>query len=210
VVHLGFKAVPLLLAPQPLLRGQIGKHELLRTTATVKVQLVSSIEELDTRSMSLSARPYDLLVTVGSHALHADSSRAPPPGRHFWPHARMGLRGGVRARFDTVSTTVHHSLNAVARGRSGLLVQHGHRACSLCNRIYYGAGAHVPLDAQRLLRFACGLHGYMRTTRAHVPVKTAMEKKQTRERQRYTRTIASGPSGRWKKSSYLTPFTAVS
>ena len=103
-------------------------------------------------------------------------------------------------------TTVHHSLNAVARGRSGLLVQHGHRACSLCNRIYYGAGAHVPLDAQRLLRFACGLHGYMRTTRAHVPVKTAMEKKQTRERQRYTRTIAPGPSGRWKKSSYLTPY----
>ena len=50
---------------------------------------------------------------------------------------------------------------------------------------------HVPLDAQRLLRFACGLHHDMRVTRVHVVVKTAMEKEQTRERERYTRTIAS-------------------
>ena len=34
-------------------------------------------------------------------------------------------------------------------------------------------------------------HGHMLTTRVHVPVKTAMEKEQTRERERYTRTIAS-------------------
>ena len=48
-------------------------------------------------------------------------------------------------------------------------------------------------SAQRLLRFACGLHGTLRTSRAQGPVKPAMEKEQTRERERYTRTIASGP-----------------
>ena len=63
---------------------------------------------------------------------------------------------------------------------------------------------HVPLDAQRLLGFACGLHGHMRASRAHVAVKTAMEKEQTRERERYTRTIASGPRQDAEKSFYQT------
>ena len=48
----------------------------------------------------------------------------------------------------------------------------------------------VPLDAQRLLRFVCRKDGHQRTTRALVPVFTAMEKEQTRERERYTRPIA--------------------
>ena len=50
---------------------------------------------------------------------------------------------------------------------------------------------HVPLDAQRLLRFACGFHGHLRTSRAQVPVKTAMEKEQRRDVERYTRTIGA-------------------
>ena len=61
---------------------------------------------------------------------------------------------------------------------------------------------HVPLDAQRVLGFACGLHGHMRATVAHAPMKTAMEKEQTRERERYTRTIASGPRQDAEKSSH--------
>ena len=53
--------------------------------------------------------------------LHSKSARrAPPPGRHFWSRARMGLWSGVRARIGTVSTTVHRSLTAVVRGKSGL------------------------------------------------------------------------------------------
>ena len=53
--------------------------------------------------------------------LHSKSARrAPPPGRHFWSRARMGLWSGVRARIDTVSTTVHRSLTAVVRGKSPL------------------------------------------------------------------------------------------
>ena len=48
------------------------------------------------------------------------SRRAPPPGRHFWSRARMGLWSSVRARIDTVSTTVYRSLTAVVRGKSPL------------------------------------------------------------------------------------------
>ena len=78
------------------------------------------IEELDTRSMSLYTRPYDLLPTVGKHTMKSISRRAPPPGRHFWSRARMGLWSDVRARFDTVSITVYRSLNAVTHGKRGL------------------------------------------------------------------------------------------
>ena len=85
---------------QPLLEGPTEKSDDVRTTDSVKTLTVSSVEELDTRSMSLSACPCDLLVTVGSHEQQSISRRAPPPGRHFWSRARMGLWSGVRARFD--------------------------------------------------------------------------------------------------------------
>ena len=102
------------------LRAPVGKSDGVRTTVSVKTLTVSSVEELNTRSMSLSACPCDLLVTVGSHEQQSISRRAPPPGRHFWSRARMGLWSGVRARIDTVSTTVHRSLTAVVRGKSPL------------------------------------------------------------------------------------------
>ena len=56
------------------LRGPEGKSDDVRTTDSVKTLTVSSVEELNTRSMSLSARPCDLLVTVGSHVSDTDSS----------------------------------------------------------------------------------------------------------------------------------------
>ena len=110
----------------------------------------------------------------------------------------MGLRGGVRDCFSTVSTTVHQSLNAVSRVKSGIMLQHGHRLRSLCNRIYYSMepsahSTHVPLHAQRLLRFASDLDGDMLTARDHVAVKTAMKKEQVRERERYTRKTRFSP-----------------
>ena len=137
-----------------------------------------------------------------THAILCERDRL---SKHFWQRARMGLRGGVRDCFSTVSTTVHQSLNAVSRVKSGIMLQHGHRLRSLCNRIYYGASTHVPLHAQRLLGSASDLDGHMRTTRAHVPVKTAMKKEQmpsVRRDRRKTRF-----SGRFtcKKSSYRTP-----
>ena len=55
-----------------------------------------------------------------------------------------------------------------------------------------------------MLGFACGLHGVTETTCVCDPVKTAMEKEQTRERERYTRTIASGPRQDAEKRFYQT------
>ena len=49
-------------------RGCDGRNELFRTKDSVKTLTVPSIEELDTRSMSVFARPCDVLVAVGSHA----------------------------------------------------------------------------------------------------------------------------------------------
>ena len=121
------------------------------------------------------------------------------PSKHFWARARIGLWRGVRDRFSTVSTTVHHTLNAVARVKSVIMLQHDHRSRSLCNRIYYGARTHVPLDAQRLLRFASDLDGNLRTSRAQVPIKTAMKKEQVRERERYTRKTRFSPPFTRKK-----------
>ena len=139
--------------------------------------------------MSLFARPCAFMPAVGTHTPDTDFSRASSLSRHFMARARMRLWGGVRARIDTVSTTVHRCLDAVAREKSQVLTP----AASRVRTLFAGLETHVPLDAQRLLGFACGLHGHILTSREHVPVKTktAMEKEQTRERERYTRTIAS-------------------
>ena len=103
--------------------------------------------------MGLHTRLTDLPVTGGSHVSHAillDRSR---PMKHFWARARIELWRGVRDRFSTVSTTVPQSFNVVARGKSGIMLQHGHRSRSLCNRIYYGAGTAGPFTLARLLGF---------------------------------------------------------
>ena len=82
--------------------------------------------------MNIHTRLADLPVTSGSHVSHAillDRSR---PSKHFWARARrIELWRGVRDRFSTVSTTVHHTLNAVARVKSVIMLQHDHRSRSL-------------------------------------------------------------------------------
>ena len=100
---------------------------------------------------------YDLLVAVGSRASHAISREASSTSRHFVARARMGLRGGVRARIDTTSTTVYRSLDAVVRKKSRVLTPAASRVRKLSlffRRMYLWR-----LDAQRLLGFACRLHG---------------------------------------------------
>ena len=116
--------------------------------------------------------------------------------------ARMGLRGGVRARIDTVSITVHRSLDAVAREKSRVLTP----AASRVRTLFADLETSVPGNAQRLLRFACGFHGDTLTTRERVPVKTAMEKEQMPRNARDTRTIASRAVRSAQKSSYCTPY----
>ena len=83
--------------------------------------------------MSLYTRLTDLLVTGGSHVSHAILLDRCHPIKNFWARARIGLWRGVRDRFSTVSTTEHQSLNDVARGKSVIMLQHGHRSQSLCN-----------------------------------------------------------------------------
>ena len=82
--------------------------------------------------MNLHTRLVDLLVTGGSHVSHAILLARSRPSKHFWARARIGLWRGVRDRFSTVSTTVHHTLNAVARVKSVIMLQHDHRSRSLC------------------------------------------------------------------------------
>ena len=117
----------------------------------------------------------------------------------------MGLRGGIRASFNTISIIEHRSLNAIARGRIPNKIQHGHRPPFLCNRICYGAWTVVPLYADCLLRCASDLDGVMETTCDHDPIKTAMEERQARERERYQRQTAFAAYRMSGKSSYNTP-----
>ena len=137
--------------------------------------------------MSLFARPCAFMPAVGTHTPDTDFSRASSLSRHFLTRARMRLWGGVRARIDTLSTTVHRCLDAVAREKSRVLTP----AASRVRTLFADLETSVPGNAQRLLRFACGLHGSLRTTRAQGPVKTAMEKEQMPRNARDTRTIAS-------------------
>ena len=78
---------------------------------------------------------------------------------------------------------VHRSPNGAARAWSWSKIQHTPSAAAtnrfLIDHIYYEAETPVPANAERLLRFACGLHGDMRATRAHVPIQTATETEQT-------------------------------
>ena len=113
--------------------------------------------------MSVFTHSYDLLVAVGSHASQAISREASSPSRHFVARARTGLRGGVRARIETVSTTVHRSLGAVARKKSRVLTPTASRVRKL-SLFFRRACTSWCLDALRLLGFACDLHGDMRTT----------------------------------------------
>ena len=68
---------------------------------------------------------------------------------------------------------------------------------------------HVPVDAQRLLRFASDLDGYWRTGRVRVPIKTAMKKEQVRERERYMRKRGSRHRS-LEKSVSVAPLTIYS
>ena len=141
-------------------RGSGGNFVDVRTTDSVKTLTVSSIEELDTRSMSVFARLYDLLVAVGSHASHAISREASSPSRHFVARARMGLRGGVRARIDTASTAVHRSLDAVAREKSRVLTPAASRVrkLSLFFRRMYLWTLSVCSDSHAVFTGGCAHH----------------------------------------------------
>ena len=45
----------------------------------------------------------------------------------------------------------------IARGKSGIMLQHGHRSRSLCNRIYYGAASRAAGTHVRVPLYRCTL-----------------------------------------------------
>ena len=85
--------------------------------------------------------------------MHFLGERRQRPGT--FSRARIWLWSSVRARFDTTSTTVHHSLNSVARGNRWLKVQRGHRSPPLAN----ACKLKVPAISQRVARLPCRLDG---------------------------------------------------
>ena len=84
--------------------------------------------------MKLQTRPRAILVTGGSHVRKPILRKRRQRACTFWSRARIGLRGGVRARFSTVSTMLHRSSNGDARRKSGVKVLVDPRTAPLCNR----------------------------------------------------------------------------
>ena len=78
----------------------------------------ASVEELDTRSMSLQTPHISQHITFQTHVQlqEAVSSRARERRTHSEARARIGTGAGVRVAFGTVSTTVMRFFNGDARG----------------------------------------------------------------------------------------------
>ena len=117
-----------------ILRGATVKS-LLRTAATAKTRLMSSIAELDIRSMNLHTRLTDLPVTGGSHVSHAiilDRSR---PSASTFGRTRGSGYGAVygtalapyRPRY--VTRAMPWRMGRVAPCSSMAPIGHDHRLC---------------------------------------------------------------------------------
>ena len=107
--------------------------------------------------MKLQTRPRAILVTGGSHVRKPFLRKRRQRACTFWSRARIGLRGGVRARFSTASTMLHRSLNAVAHRRRRVRSYQCHRPRRLCKwicpilRRWYLWSAHALRDRLRTL-----------------------------------------------------------
>ena len=117
-----------------LVTGLTGTFGHVRTSDSVKIMYEASIEELDTRSMSLQTPHISQHITFQTHVQQAVFSRARERRRHSEARARIGTRGGVRVAFGTVSTVVKRSFNGVARGSGRVKVLGGHPALLHTNR----------------------------------------------------------------------------
>ena len=84
----------------------------------------------------------------------------------------------------------HRSLNVIARGRIPNQMQHGHQPPYSYVIAFTMELGPLYADRGRLLRCALDLDRGLPTTCALDPVKTAMEKRRARERERYRRQTA--------------------
>ena len=112
----------------------------VRTSDSLKMVTVSSIEELDTRSMHMQTPLGSLPATGGSHVQRAILSQAPTMKRHISSRGRIGLRSGERVGIGTVSTTVARSFNSNARSSSQVKVLVDHQVASLANAFARSCG----------------------------------------------------------------------
>ena len=107
---------------------------------------VSSVEELDTRSMSLWTCLCDVLVTVGAHVLFEFPRGDTRSQNFFSARARIGLRCSVRGACGTALRMPYRSYVADARGRIQLQLKVAHPRARQCT----GSRTRVPFARERL------------------------------------------------------------
>ena len=107
--------------------GNIGH---VKASDSSKKLTVPSIEELDTRSMSLQTLHGSQHITNGVRVPHADLLRERSRCSLFSARARIESRRLLGVGIDAVSTTVNRSFNGGARRRSQPKDLEGHRAAS--------------------------------------------------------------------------------
>ena len=131
----------------------------------------ASVEELDTRSMSLQTPHISQHITFQTHVQEAVSSRARERRTHSEARARIGTRGGVRVAFGTVSTTVMRFFNGVARG-SGRVKDLGGRPALLHTNRCRPVLSPVQRSRSRVCSDASATLTVARGRRARVPLST--------------------------------------
>ena len=151
------------------------------------------------------------LLTFQTRVQEAVLSERARRKRHSEERARIGTRGGARVGFGTVSTTVYRSPNAVARRRRRNLIQHSQSVASLVISELPVLETHVPLRSGRSVFDPI----YMRSSRVDTRAvrastrKDGNGKKQTRERERYTRTNEPVRVANRQSKFPRDPFTAT-
>ena len=99
----------------PRIRGRTEKDDPLRTSDSAKTLNVSSIDELDTRSLVVQSSLSSYRTTDGSHEQTVIFSETSTWSMVISGRARAALRSGVRAAFSTASTMLDQPRNGDAR-----------------------------------------------------------------------------------------------
>ena len=103
----------------PAMGGRTEKDDPLRTSDSAKTLSVSSVDELDTRSLVVQSSHSSYHTTDGSHDQTAILSETSTWSMVISGCARGGLRSGVGVGFDSASTMLGQPKNGDARRKSG-------------------------------------------------------------------------------------------
>ena len=108
------------------LGGATGRNDDVRTSDSVERMYVSSVEELDTRSMSYMRSHGAYLTSTDSHSKNANFFLASTRRTSHGSDARIDRKSVARVAIDTVSMVLHRSFDAASRRKSILLLQFDH------------------------------------------------------------------------------------